>query len=720
MTEFVIDHVVCADINSASGTLAVGTSSRVEIGRRGSAVGILGDLLVTGPLTVNSQSSQEFTLPQTRGTANQLLISDGQGSTSWSNAPPPPGVVDTIQDAAGTTKVTCATAGQIDCFLPGMSGPAIQASSSLASLTTPSFENATGGSSLVLFDNGGWSIANNSRSGSLSASRDSQPAELNISTVNAVVELRDSQIRTSIANSVRDTLDAVKREFSGTDEVARMTIDDTGVNFGSGLSAYRFPSSSALSANKSLVSDGSVLHFQFPTKLESTDQSANVSCGINGSSQIQNFNSGVYVFSSSGQNTAVYSPGGTSSLSVTDGSGATLTTIENFTVNCSNMGLNGQLNVDSVESRNNNGTLSLGTSSTSDVTISQSGSFINLNGKVTIGDYSLPSTAGSLGDVLSITAPLEADWMPLPSLSGFALTANPLSQFAATTSLQLYQTISDPNGNSGSQLVFSDSPSLTTPNIGDAGATSLLASNFVHSPAFDSGVGSLSVGTLNATGITIGKTGIATTINGDSTNIEARLNTRRIDVASSTMLLIGTQTATGVVIGGPNSVNANIEIGWNGVITAIFGTLKVSGAYDLPVSQGNANEVLVSQGSTSVWKRPCGFTQTFGGNVDGNDFFLVNGTVYSPVPPGSGGPGFGNRFIVPVACTLKRLTSDFINLCDITIYKNTNAEANVSLPIGIFSADFAPISLGVNEYVSIKQVTFAGGVRTGTICLYFE
>ncbi len=54
---------------------------------------------------------------------------------------------------------------------------------------------------------------------------------------------------------------------------------------------------------------------------------------------------------------------------------------------------------------------------------------------------------------------------------GDALTSSPLSQFAATTSLQLAGVISDETGSG--PLVFGTSPSLTTPTIGVATATSV-------------------------------------------------------------------------------------------------------------------------------------------------------------------------------------------------------------------------------------------------------
>ena len=56
--------------------------------------------------------------------------------------------------------------------------------------------------------------------------------------------------------------------------------------------------------------------------------------------------------------------------------------------------------------------------------------------------------------------------------SGDALKADPLSQFAATTSAQLAGVISDETGSG--KLVFATSPSLVTPDLGVATATSVM------------------------------------------------------------------------------------------------------------------------------------------------------------------------------------------------------------------------------------------------------
>jgi len=78
---------------------------------------------------------------------------------------------------------------------------------------------------------------------------------------------------------------------------------------------------------------------------------------------------------------------------------------------------------------------------------------------------------------------------------GDALVANPLSQFAATTSAQLAGVISDETG-SGS-LVFATSPALTTPNIGTPSAGTL--TNCTGLP-ISTGVSGLGTGVATALG----------------------------------------------------------------------------------------------------------------------------------------------------------------------------------------------------------------------------
>ena len=91
----------------------------------------------------------------------------------------------------------------------------------------------------------------------------------------------------------------------------------------------------------------------------------------------------------------------------------------------------------------------------------------------------------------------DGTWASIPG-GGDALVANPLSQFAATTSLQLKGVISDETGSGA--LVFATSPALVTPDLGTpsavvlTNATGLPLSSVIDSTTEALGVGSLELG----------------------------------------------------------------------------------------------------------------------------------------------------------------------------------------------------------------------------------
>ena len=78
-------------------------------------------------------------------------------------------------------------------------------------------------------------------------------------------------------------------------------------------------------------------------------------------------------------------------------------------------------------------------------------------------------------------------------LSGVGLTANPLSQFASTTSAQLRGVISDETGSGFS--VFATSPTLTTPVLGAATGTSLADTNGISSASYNTCADTTGTGT---------------------------------------------------------------------------------------------------------------------------------------------------------------------------------------------------------------------------------
>ena len=99
----------------------------------------------------------------------------------------------------------------------------------------------------------------------------------------------------------------------------------------------------------------------------------------------------------------------------------------------------------------------------------------------------------------------DATWASIPG-GGDALVANPLSQFAATTSLQLKGVISDETGSGA--LVFANTPTLVTPILGTptsgtlTNCTGLPLAGVTDSTTEALGVGSLEVGHATDTTIT--------------------------------------------------------------------------------------------------------------------------------------------------------------------------------------------------------------------------
>ena len=110
------------------------------------------------------------------------------------------------------------------------------------------------------------------------------------------------------------------------------------------------------------------------------------------------------------------------------------------------------------------------------------------------------ATPDDFETTLAVTDPTADRTVTLPDATGtVALTNNKLSVFAATTSAELAGVLSDETGTGA--LVFADTPTLVTPNIGAATGTSLVLSGDL---------------TVNGTTTTIN----STTVTVDDKNIE--------------------------------------------------------------------------------------------------------------------------------------------------------------------------------------------------------
>jgi hypothetical protein len=85
------------------------------------------------------------------------------------------------------------------------------------------------------------------------------------------------------------------------------------------------------------------------------------------------------------------------------------------------------------------------------------------------------ATDNAFDTTLTVTDPTANRTITLPNLTGTVALTTDLSQFAATSSAQLAVVISDETGSGA--LVFATSPTLVTPTLGAAAATSLTTGN---------------------------------------------------------------------------------------------------------------------------------------------------------------------------------------------------------------------------------------------------
>lgn len=151
----------------------------------------------------------------------------------------------------------------------------------------------------------------------------------------------------------------------------------------------------------------------------------------------------------------------------------------------------------------------------------------------------------------------DGTWDSIPG-GGDALTSNPLSQFAATTSLQLKGVMSDETGSGA--LVFATSPTLVTPILGTptsgtlTNATGLPLTGLVNDTTTALGVGSLNLGHASDTTLTRSAAG--------------KLAVEGVDV----VLLSGAQTLTDKTLTAPIMTAPVLGTPASGVATNLTGT----------------------------------------------------------------------------------------------------------------------------------------------------
>ena len=200
------------------------------------------------------------------------------------------------------------------------------------------------------------------------------------------------------------------------------------------------------------------------------------------------------------------------------------------------------------------------------------------------------ATADAHETTLAVTDPTADRTVTLPDATGtVALTNNKLSDFAATSSAELISVISDETGSGA--LVFANTPTLVTPNIGAATGTSLVLSGDLTVNGTTTTINSTTV-TVDDKNLELGSSAEPTDAGADGGGITLKGTTDKtfnwVDATDAwtssenlnlltgkSLLIAGTSVLSGSTLGSGITASSLTSVGtiatgvWNGTAIAI-------------------------------------------------------------------------------------------------------------------------------------------------------
>ena len=240
------------------------------------------------------------------------------------------------------------------------------------------------------------------------------------------------------------------------------------------------------------------------------------------------------------------------------------------------------------------GTIGTGTWQGSVISSTYGGTGVNNSGRtITIGGNFTHTGSHTLG--LTTTGNTS---VTLPTSGTLAITGNPLSQFAATTSAQLRGVISDETGTGAA--VFATSPSFTT-GINAASATMALFDTTATSINMGGSATSVEIGAATGTTTIHNNLDVDLDVNVDGGDITTNAATFNLINATATTLNVGgaaTTVTAGATTGNFNIRNSNVNLSGNLFVNGTTLDTDETGTFNL--LKDNATTLAFAQAATEI------------------------------------------------------------------------------------------------------------------------